>query len=77
MNNIKCGDCVHYHPQEKGSPKGLLPINSYALCKERSVYHADNPSLPEGAKTTTEPMAKPFVVTKDKLVPDCVTSRRA
>jgi hypothetical protein len=46
MNEIKCGDCAHFHVQKRGSPKGLEEIKSYALCGAKSVYHANNPDLP-------------------------------
>lgn len=77
MNDIKCGQCVHYHPQERGSSKGPQEIKSYALCKERSTYLEGASNVPEGAKTTKDPVAKPFVVTRDMLVAHCEHARRA
>jgi hypothetical protein len=77
MNEIKCGDCAHFHVQKRGSPKGLEEIKSYALCGAKSVYHANNPDLPEGSQTTTEPVAKPVVVTREMLVTHCDVARRA
>lgn len=76
MNTLKCGDCVHYHEQERGGPKGLRPIASYALCAARSTYRADAPNLPDGAKTTSDAITKPVVITAATIVSNCEHARR-
>lgn len=77
MNEIKCGACVHYHPQERGSSRGPQEVKSYALCSQRSVYHEGATNVPAGAQTTKDPVAKPYVVTREMLVAHCEYARRA
>jgi hypothetical protein len=76
MNEIKCGDCVHLHTRKRGSPQGLKEIRSFALCGVKSIFHAEDPDLPEGAQTTTDALASLFVVTHDMLVVHCDRARR-
>ena len=77
MNTLPCGQCQNYHPQERGSSKGLQLITSYALCKAKTVYAEGASNVPEDAKTTKEPISKPCVVKQDMVVAHCEFARPA
>ena len=76
MNTIKCGECVNFYRQSKGTTQGQKPA-TFAWCKELSIFPATGMDVPEGAKTTTAPTSNPLIVLPDSLKPNCGHARRA
>jgi hypothetical protein len=75
MNKIKCGDCVHYHEQEKFTPVGPRPA-WYGWCAKKSIYPHHTPDgmmIPEGVTRASESdtMSKPVIVEASKTVSAC------
>jgi hypothetical protein len=69
---MKCQECIHFHAQEKFTPKG--PIDAwYAWCSKKSVYSSAPSSLipPEAAQLTDEPISKPFLVRGNQILVSC------
>lgn len=76
MNTIKCGECVNFKRETKGTTKGPVP-STFGWCKELSVFPAKGMDVPEGAKTTTADRSKPEIVLPDAVKAHCPFARRA
>jgi hypothetical protein len=46
MNTKPCGQCIHYHPLEKGTKGGERRPLSYGYCLKKSVFASNKPGDP-------------------------------
>ncbi len=79
LNTIKCGDCVNFDVQYKGTVRGVPEKQKFGWCKAKSVYpnkEQVGQTFPEGVmRAVAGDPAVPVIVYPETIVGHCIKSQ--
>jgi hypothetical protein len=79
MNKMTCGECAFFDPARR-IVQGQVQLKAFGHCAKKSLYpfkDQDGQVVPAGAARVAEgELARPVIVDRDKIVPECLVARR-